>query len=162
MLLRHATDVVVQRVIHNHLAVGLYGQAPGLRKPGVTHAVLAARGVGKFQVRAPPVGLRCHFHKQARLVGAQARQLGAQVVDPALEVVVEHVTNHGHAALHPLAGATEFVMAELGHAAIAVDHGREHALHRIEAKAVALGDVLNGVDANRGELSHGVTRLNQK
>jgi len=196
-LLRHAADLVIERVVNRHAAVGLHRQAVRLREPSVAHAVLAARAVWEFQVRPPPVR-RCRGEQAVRavrvvraagrgaapavdgrvavlalalkaagadhigLAGHQAGQFGAQVINTALEVVVEHVADHRHAALHPLAGAAEFGVAELGHAAVAVDDGLQHRQHGVKAKAVALGHVLDGLLACGGKLWHGMQSVKVK
>lgn len=46
-------------------------------------------------------------------------------------------------------------MTELCLAAVAVDHGVQHAERGIDAEAVAPGDVVDGLLAGGGELSHG-------
>jgi hypothetical protein len=91
---------------------------------------------------------------QVGLVGDHVGQFGAQPVHPALELVVEHVRHHGHATAHPLTGAGELGMVELGHAAVAVDHRLEHAHRRVETEAVALRDAVDEVMAGGSKLSH--------
>jgi hypothetical protein len=46
-------------------------------------------------------------------------------------------------------------MVELRHAAVAIDHGLQHAHRRVNAKTMALRDVVDDLLARRGELSHG-------
>ncbi|MDM0078504.1 hypothetical protein QTH90_29135 [Variovorax sp. J2P1-59] len=55
--------------------------------------------------------------------------------------MVEHVTDHEHAAAHPLSAAAERRMAELGHAALAERDGLPHHLGSLELKTMATSDV---------------------
>ncbi len=88
------------------------------------------------------------------MVGEQVGEFVAECVDPALQRGVEHVAEHQHAALHPLARAAEFRVAELGHAAVAVEHGDQHVDDCILAEAVTQGDVLDDLLALRCKLLH--------
>jgi hypothetical protein len=71
--------------------------------------------------------------------------LAAQRVDPRLERVVEHVADHRHATSHPLPGSTELGDVELSHGPAAGVHGEQHCPHRLAGKAVAPGNVADGV-----------------
>ena len=85
--------------------------------------------------------------EQIRLIEHQLREFGAQGIDAAFQIIVEHVGHHGHATTHPLAGAAEFGVVELRHAGVAMDDGPEHADDRIRAEAMALGNVVDGLMA---------------
>jgi hypothetical protein len=68
--------------------------------------------------------------------------------------VIEHITEHHHAASHPLTRTAKIWMTELRHAAIAIKNGEHHVRHRIVAKAVPLGKVVHDLLALRRKLSH--------
>jgi hypothetical protein len=82
-------------------------------------------------------------------LASRVGELVAECVDPALERGVEHVAEHQHAALHPLARAAEFRVAELGHAAVAVEHGDQHVGDCILAEAVTAGDIVDDLPTLR-------------
>ena len=69
--------------------------------------------------------------------------------------MVEHVAQHQHAATHPLAGTGEFRVVELGHGAPAPEHGEHHLNHRFLTEAIALGQVVDDLQALWGQLFHG-------
>lgn len=104
------------------------------------------------------LGLEAAATDQIGLIRHHAGEFETQPIDPAFQVVVKHVGHHDHAALHPLAGATEFGVIELGHAAVAVDYRFQHAHHGIGAKTVSSSDIVDYLLAGRGELSHGDIR----
>src|SRR5205807_6517484 len=53
-----------------------------------------------------------------------------QAIDPRFEGLIEHITHHDHAALHPLPSPAQFSVVELGHRAMAVHQGTEQGQHR--------------------------------
>jgi hypothetical protein len=57
--------------------------------------------------------------------------------------LVEHVADHNHAALAPLAHAAQFGMAELGHDALACHERTKQRPDGVCAHAMALGNVLD-------------------
>jgi len=123
---------------------------PLWRPAAAVVALLLPAAVATLALRLEAAGAH-----QIGLVGHQVGQLVAQRIDAALEVAVEHVGHHDHAAAHPLARARELGVRELGHAAVAIDDRIEHAHHGVGAEAVALSDVADGVLAGQRELTHG-------
>jgi hypothetical protein len=57
------------------------------------------------------------------LLGQELRKLRTETIDLCLEAVIEHVADHGHAAQHPLAAATQLRMIKLRHRAVVVHQG---------------------------------------
>src|SRR5258708_35345768 len=94
-------------------------------------------------------------NKEGGLVCHQAGKLGTEPIDPAFQVVVEHVGDHGHSPLHPLAGATKFGVIELGHAAVTANHRLQQAQHGIRAEPMSLGYFFDQLLAGGGESSLG-------
>ena len=89
------------------------------------------------------------------LIFHQAGKIETEPIDPALQVVVEHVGDHGHSPPHPLAGATKFGVIELGHAAVTANHRLQHAHHGVRAEPMSLGYFFDQLLAGGGKLSHG-------
>ena len=80
----------------------------------------------------------------------QPCELGAEGVHPRLQRVVEHVADHDHAALRPLAHAAEVGVVELRLASSAGDQRREQLYDGALADAVALRDVSDDAASLRG------------
>ncbi len=52
--------------------------------------------------------------------GERVGNVITQVIDATLQLIVEEIANHRHAATHPLARSAKIGVVELGHRAIAV------------------------------------------
>jgi len=91
----------------------------------------------------PPLALRLKAARpqQTGLVDQNVRNFRTQTVDPALEVVIEHVAEHEHAPAHPLPRAPELAMAELSLASVSVEHGKQHVRDRIRAESMTCGQI---------------------
>ncbi len=85
----------------------------------------------------------------------EAGQIGTQRVHAALQAVVEHIADHDHPALRPLAHAAEFRMAELRHPAAAGAERRKQRLGRACANAMALGHLGHQMAALFRQILHG-------
>lgn len=72
----------------------------------------------------------------------------ADTVDTVLQLIVEQVADHRHAALHPLPGTTKFGVVELSHGPIAVLDGEQHMSHPISGQTVPLCKILNKLDSS--------------
>ena len=110
----------------------------------------SGHAAARLALRLETAGLQ-----QAGLVVQDVGNLGAEIVDEILETVVEHVSNHGHAAAHPLAAAAEFRMAELGHAALSVEDGDEHVGGCVGTDTVARGKIADYLLTGGCEVLHG-------
>jgi hypothetical protein len=71
-----------------------------------------------------------------------------------LKTTVEHVADHGHAALHPLAAATELGDEELRHGAACRARPQRGAPHRIRRDAVTLRQGSHFLPARGYQLLH--------
>jgi hypothetical protein len=133
-----------------------YEQAGGSNRSGTV--LLLATAVTALLLltvtAALTLGLESAAADQIRLVRYQAGEIVAESVDPAFQIVVEHIGQHDHSAPHPLAGAAEFGVIELGHAAVTGDHGFEHARYGIRTEAVPLRQIVDRLLAGGGEWSH--------
>ena len=88
------------------------------------------------------------------LVGDDAGQFVAQPVNGGLQGIVEHVPDHGHAALHPLAWAAEVRVLELGQAPPPSDQCVQHVAHGFGADAVAIRQIFDQSLSLGRELAH--------
>src|SRR5712691_5852171 len=77
-----------------------------------------------------------------------------QPTDRRFEGLIEYITHHDHAALHPLPLPAQFPVVELGHRAIAVHQGVEQGHHRIRTDTIALGELCDFLLSFRSKLSH--------
>ena len=75
----------------------------------------------------------------------EARKLRAQPVDLGLEAEVEHVPDHGHAALHPLPAAAELLVIKLRHRAVTVYESLQQRHDRVGAYRVALRQAVDSL-----------------
>ena len=71
-----------------------------------------------------------------------------------LQRVVEHVTDHDHAALGPLAHATQLGVVELGTGAVAGRDRAQECQHGIATDAVALRQLVDDPATVRGQVHH--------
>lgn len=183
LLLGETADLVVQGIVDPDFAAGFDGQPTAVCEVGVADIILRTRGGRGAEILRPPVGLgigheqaRCAHGRpsglvlgvepalalrletagaqQAGLTGEEVADVPAQGVHSAFEEIVEHVADHDHAALHPLAGATEFPMTELGHAAVAIEDGEKHVSDGIDAKAVLVCQIVDDLLTLGRELLH--------
>ena len=83
--------------------------------------------------------------QQSGLTGEDPGELRTEGIDAALQSIVEHVAEHQHAALHPLAGAAKLGVVELGRGAITVAYGKQHVGHGILAEVVTLGKIIDNL-----------------
>ena len=65
-----------------------------------------------------------------------------------------HLDVYKRQPLHPLAGAAEFGMVELRHAAMAVDDGFEHVQYGRRTESVPLRQIINRLLSGGGKGSH--------
>ena len=137
----------------------LDGEPAAGREIGVAQVVLRPAGGGRARGRAATTsaddgatGCGCGAKTRHPQHGGQIR---AQRIHPLLQAVIEHVADHDHAAGTPLAHAAEFRVAELRHRAAAGGDGTQQGQRGIGAHAVALGDVVEGAAALRGQFMHG-------
>src|ERR1700712_502035 len=106
---------MIERVVDAQLARALDGQAPRPGKVSVAEVVLTTARARLSKVRGPPgaaeallllakrAALRAvNRRDKHRLRSHEARELRANPAHLGLQAVVEHVADHGHAALHPL------------------------------------------------------------
>ena len=178
LLLRDPGDGVLSGVVDRHPATDVDREPAGRREDGVAQVVLGAGRGGRAEPLRPPgaggaagdeeadagraarrlrlrLGLRPGRGRGQRGRAAQQPgELGAERVDPGLERVVEHVPDHDHAALRPLAHAAELGMAELRLAAAAGDERRQQRARGIGRDAVAIGDLRHAAGGFRGKLGH--------
>ena len=66
------------------------------------------------------------------------RDIAADAVDAVLQLVVEQVADHRHAASHPLPATAEFRVIELRHGSIAVLNRDQHMSHCVSRHAMSL------------------------
>ena len=89
------------------------------------------------------------------IVAQQVGQLVAERVDPILEPFVEHVADHDHAALRPLAHAAEVGVAELSLSALAGGERQHQRRNGVRADIVAASHVVDDPAPFGGEILHG-------
>ena len=88
------------------------------------------------------------------LVAHERGQLRAERVDTVFQGVIEHVPDHDHSTLGPLARAAQFGVAELGHGAVADGERAQEGKHGITADAVALRQFVDHSAAFGGQFHH--------
>ena len=77
--------------------------------------------------------------------------------------MIEKITHHRHATLHPLAATTKLRVVELSHRSIAVVHRNQHMRRRIGGEAMTLGKGLDELVSGGRQIGHDeMALLNEK
>jgi hypothetical protein len=139
LLLRHAGNPVIAGVMDGNRPALLQDEPVRPIEDGITNATLTARTVRRAEIDRPPVA-RTGTPGTGRPV-PQSREIRTQRGDAGLQVVVEHIADHDHAALHPLTGPAEFRQVEPGHGAAALPDGVEQRHGRVFTDAMTPRDL---------------------
>ena len=88
------------------------------------------------------------------VIGEFAGDVVADAVDAVLQLVVEQVADHCHAASHPLSAATKFRVVELRHGPVAILNGDQHVRDRVSRYTMSLRQVLNKLNSSIRKNGH--------
>src|SRR5271165_1355368 len=93
-----------------------------------------------------------HGERHEGLLAQDLRKLRAQTVDLGFKAVIEHIADHGHTALQPLAAAAQLRMVELCHGPVAADQRLQQSHNGMSTDPVALSQVVDPLPSLFGEL----------
>src|SRR5208283_4156046 len=121
------------------------------RRAAANHARAAIASLLLLLLSPRRLRLARQGERHEGLLFQDLRKLGAQTVDLGFQAVIEHIADHGHAALQPLAAAAQLRVVELCHGPVAVNQRMQQSHHGIGTDPVALSQFVDPLPSLFGE-----------